>query len=98
MSSSDAAEDTPILKARQVQSVAGRGGRPGSSMQAFYEDSEKALRKFLPVVLPECSKEDIPIRMGRETNRHHRMIGFTVKGMERPHQHLTGGRSLPQND
>lgn len=50
--------------------------------EEVYADREAALNRFLPVVLPGCAQEDIPVWLGRATATHYAVSDYTVPGAE----------------
>ena len=49
----------------------------------FYADQEAGMRRFVPVVLPGGSAEDIPLWLAPASAAHYRVSEFTVAGAER---------------
>lgn len=57
--------------------------------QEVYDDGEAAILKFLPVVLPGCSKSDIPTWLGPDTHTHYVVDEYTVAGAKPLLRYLT---------
>lgn len=70
----------------------GRGVRWEAALirEAVYADPEAARLRFLPVVLPGCSRDDIPVWMGRETGTHYLVTEYTPAGAQALLRYLTG--------
>jgi len=56
----------------------------------FYADQQDGLQRFLPVVLPGCSADDIPLWMGPAATTHYQVSEYTVAGAETLLRLLTG--------
>ena len=56
----------------------------------FYADQEVGIRRFLPVVLPGGSTEDIPLWLAPASASHYRVSEFTIAGSESLLRVLTG--------
>lgn len=66
----------------EAPTTEGRGVRweAGLIRDQIYQDPEAALNRFLPVVLPGCSPDDIPSWMGRSSTTHYTISQYTVAG------------------
>jgi CHAT domain/TIR domain len=51
--------------------------------EVFYADQKAGLQRILPVVLPGCSADDIPLWLGPQSAAHYPVTGFTVAGTEK---------------
>jgi SEFIR domain/N-6 DNA Methylase len=58
--------------------------------EEMYGDQDAALNRFLPVVLPGCSADDIPEWMGPTTTTHYVIVDYTIQGAESLLRVLTG--------
>jgi hypothetical protein len=56
----------------------------------FYADQQAGLRRFVPVVLPDCSAGDIPLWLGRSSTTHYEVSDYTVPGAGKLLRLLTG--------
>jgi tetratricopeptide (TPR) repeat protein len=56
----------------------------------FYANQEAGLGRFVPVVLPGCSPDDIPLWLGPASTAHYLVGEYTVAGAERLLRLLTG--------
>ena len=56
----------------------------------MYEDQKAGLRRVLPVVLPGCSPNDIPLWLLPASASYYRVSEFTVSGAEKLLRVLTG--------
>ena len=63
----------------------------------FYADQEAGLQRFVPVVLPGCSSDDIPLWLARAWAASYRVSEYTVAGAEKLLRLLTGqtGELMP---
>ena len=56
----------------------------------FYGNQAEGIKRFLPVVLPGCSGQDIPVWLAPASAAHYRVEEFTVAGAEALLRVLTG--------
>jgi len=70
----------------------GRGAQweAGLIREIFYADQQAGLQRVLPVVLPGCSADDIPLWLGPKSTTHYLVSDFTVAGAETLLRLLTG--------
>jgi WD40 repeat protein len=55
----------------------------GLIQELFYADQDAGLQTFVPVVLPGCSEDDIPLWMGPKSTTHYQVSDYTVAGAEK---------------
>jgi NTP-dependent ternary conflict system VMAP-like protein/TIR domain-containing protein len=58
--------------------------------ELFYANQDKGLRQILPVVLPDCSADDIPLWLAPVSATHYVVSDYTVAGAEKLLRVLTG--------
>jgi hypothetical protein len=58
--------------------------------ERFYADQKTGLQLVLPVVLPGCSPEDIPLWLASASATHYVVSEYTVSGAEQLIRLLTG--------
>ena len=81
---------------RRAEGDAGPGEGRGVQFEAalirdlFYAGREAGLARFVPVLLPGCSAEDIPLWLSPASAAHYRVTEFTVAGAEKLLRLLTG--------
>ena len=56
----------------------------------FYADQDAGLQLVLPVVLPGCSADDLPLWLAPASATHYQVAGYTVAGAEALLRVLTG--------
>ena len=56
----------------------------------FYADQDAGLQLVLPVVLPGCSAEDLPLWLAPASATHYLVTGYTVAGADPLLRMLTG--------
>ena len=57
--------------------------------EVFYTDQDAGLRRFLPVVLPGCSANDIPLWLAPTSASHYLVTDYSVAGAEKLYRLLT---------
>ena len=86
---------SPAYK-RRAEGDAGPGEGRGVQWEArlirdlFYADQSDGIKRFIPVVLPGCSGQDIPAWLAPASAAHYRVTEFTVAGAEALLRMLTG--------
>src|SRR5262245_10564797 len=76
----------------QARADEGRGVQFEAALirEECYRDRARGLAKYLPVVLPGGSREDIPIFLGPDTAMSYRVEEFSLAGVEPLLRVLTG--------
>jgi hypothetical protein len=72
----------------------GRGVQQEAALirEQLSRDRAKSLSRYLPVVLPGCSVDDIPAFLGPTSTTHYEVTDFSLEGAEKLLRVLTGQR------